>query len=437
MPSLIDMRRRIRSVKNTQQITKAMKMVSAAKLRRAQDRVVASRPYVSLLRKVLANVAAAAPGVGDGETTHPLLARRPETRILLVVITGDKGLAGAFNANIIKGAQRFAAEHADASIQLELIGRKGRDFFRKRHAAISGEYIGLAAKAVYGEIAAIARKAIGAVLQRRDRRRPRGLQRIQERSFPEAHGGARAAGGAAGADRARGLYFRPAAGRDAGGAAAALRGNGILSRAAGIGRCRACRAHDGDGSRDVQRRRHDREADAVYEPRAPGQHHQGNHRSGERRRRRRVERTIWQLPHQTVVGKSSPGGRTGRGLRVSRRADSPGLYRHPHHQRRLRRARAHRHHLRGAAAHRRRPRAHHRAAAHRGPGARHEGHQPGPSRGSAGRTRNAGPRAQRDRPAGGPDGSGQRQEVLSRFTGRRPRSKTSRRGSKCSRPASR
>jgi F-type H+-transporting ATPase subunit gamma len=159
MPSLIDMRRRIRSVKNTQQITKAMKMVSAAKLRRAQDRVVASRPYGSLLRKVLANIAAAAPGVGDGESSHPLLARRPETRILLVVITGDKGLAGAFNANIIKGAQRFMAEHADASVQLELIGRKGRDFFRKRGAAISGEHIGLAAKAVYADIAAIARKA--------------------------------------------------------------------------------------------------------------------------------------------------------------------------------------------------------------------------------------------------------------------------------------
>ena len=159
MPSLIDMRRRIRSVKNTQQITKAMKMVSAAKLRRAQDRVVSSRPYGSLLRKVLANVAAAAPS-GDPESVHPLLARREEKRILLVVITGDKGLAGAFNSNIIKGAQRFQADHPNAAIQLELIGRKGRDFFRKRHGSISGEHINLAAKAVYGDIAAIAVKAI-------------------------------------------------------------------------------------------------------------------------------------------------------------------------------------------------------------------------------------------------------------------------------------
>src|ERR1700720_1945971 len=106
MPSLIDIRRRIRSVKNTQQITKAMKMVSAAKLRRAQDRVIASRPYAALLRKVLGNVAAAV-AADELEDQNPLLARREEKRVLLVMITGDKGLAGAFNPNIIKGAQRF------------------------------------------------------------------------------------------------------------------------------------------------------------------------------------------------------------------------------------------------------------------------------------------------------------------------------------------
>jgi F-type H+-transporting ATPase subunit gamma len=160
MPSLIDMRRRIRSVKNTQQITKAMKMVSAAKLRRAQSRVVASRPYGALLRTVLANVAAAAPGNGDGEGSNPLLARRTEACILLVAITSDKGLAGAFNANLIKGAQHFMADRAGAAVQLELIGRKGRDFFRKRRANISGEHVGLAAKAAYDDTAAIARKAM-------------------------------------------------------------------------------------------------------------------------------------------------------------------------------------------------------------------------------------------------------------------------------------
>jgi F-type H+-transporting ATPase subunit gamma len=159
MPSLIDIRRRIRSVKNTQQITKAMKMVSAAKLRRAQDRVISSRPYGALLRKVLANVAAAA--AADERTSgHPLLAQRAEQRILLVLITGDKGLAGAFNSNLIKGAQAFMAERPGATVQLELIGRKGRDFFRKRGSSISGEHVNLAAKVVFEDTAAIARKAM-------------------------------------------------------------------------------------------------------------------------------------------------------------------------------------------------------------------------------------------------------------------------------------
>jgi F-type H+-transporting ATPase subunit gamma len=161
MPSLIDIRRRIRSVKNTQQITKAMKMVSAAKLRRAQDRVIAARPYATLLRQMLTDVAAAATAEADDQAVeNPLLAERPVERILLVLVTGDKGLAGAFNTNLIKGAQRFFAEHGGASVTLEAIGRKGRDFFRKRGAAISGEHIGLAAKVVYRDTAAIARKAI-------------------------------------------------------------------------------------------------------------------------------------------------------------------------------------------------------------------------------------------------------------------------------------
>jgi len=159
MPSLIDIRRRIRSVKNTQQITKAMKMVSAAKLRRAQDRVIAARPYGALLRKVLGNVAMAA--AGDEQTgQNPLLAQRPEQRILLVLVTGDKGLAGAFNSNLIKGAQKFIADRPGVSFRMELIGRKGRDFFKKRGAEVAGEHVGLAAKVVYADIAAIAGKAM-------------------------------------------------------------------------------------------------------------------------------------------------------------------------------------------------------------------------------------------------------------------------------------
>ena len=159
MPSLIDIRRRIRSVKNTQQITKAMKMVSAAKLRRAQDRTIAARPYGAMLRKVLGNVAAAVAS-DESAAENPLLARREERRILLVVITGDKGLAGAFNTNLIKSAGRFVAEHSAAQITFELIGRKGRDYFRKRDVAIAGESIGLAAKVKYEDTAVIAGRAM-------------------------------------------------------------------------------------------------------------------------------------------------------------------------------------------------------------------------------------------------------------------------------------
>ena len=141
MPSLIDIRRRVRSVKNTQQITKAMKMVSAAKLRRAQERAIAARPYGKILQEMLANVAEAA-GQSGGDS-HPLLAVRPEQRILLVVITADSGLAGGFNSNLIKLAQRFADEHKSQELYFELLGRKGRDYFRKRAQNITGEYTDL------------------------------------------------------------------------------------------------------------------------------------------------------------------------------------------------------------------------------------------------------------------------------------------------------
>jgi F-type H+-transporting ATPase subunit gamma len=133
MANVLDIRRRIRSVRSTLQITKAMKMVSAAKLRRAQDRVIAGRPYAALLRQVLGNVAAAA-GADERVAANPLLAQRPEQRIHLVLVTADKGLAGAFNANLIKESQRFleARREAGATVELELLGRKGRDFWRKQ-----------------------------------------------------------------------------------------------------------------------------------------------------------------------------------------------------------------------------------------------------------------------------------------------------------------
>jgi F-type H+-transporting ATPase subunit gamma len=160
MPSLIDLRRRIRSVKNTQQITKAMKVVSAAKLRRAQDRVLAARPYAEIIQRMLVNVAQAAAEQKEDEEIE-LLARRPEKRILLLVITADRGLAGAFNSNVIRTAQKFILEHREAETHLELIGRKGREFFKRRHSKITGEYTTLFQKAPrYEDALEIARKVI-------------------------------------------------------------------------------------------------------------------------------------------------------------------------------------------------------------------------------------------------------------------------------------
>ncbi len=159
MPSLIDLRRRIRSVKNTQQVTKAMKMVSAAKLRRAQDRVIAARPYAAMFREVLGDVAAA---VADDERlgAHPLLARREEKRVLQILLTSDRGLAGAFNSNLIKASLQFVNERAEAEVSLEVVGRKGRDFWRKRRGKTFPEHVGISEKPGYEEAAGIARGAM-------------------------------------------------------------------------------------------------------------------------------------------------------------------------------------------------------------------------------------------------------------------------------------
>jgi F-type H+-transporting ATPase subunit gamma len=135
MANILDIRRRIRSVTNTRQITKAMKMVSAAKLRRAQDRALAARPYAQMLTNVLKSLVSRAEiyDPETGEARHPLLAQRPENHVLLIVVTGDKGLAGAFNTNILKAAMRFLESKAGQNIEIEAIGRKGRDFLRRRY----------------------------------------------------------------------------------------------------------------------------------------------------------------------------------------------------------------------------------------------------------------------------------------------------------------
>jgi F-type H+-transporting ATPase subunit gamma len=144
MPNILDIRRRIRSVKNTQQITKAMKMVSAAKLRRAQERVMSARPYAQKILSVLNSLVTRSEG-----PTHPLLEDRGGERIQLVVITADKGLCGAFNSNIIKAAQNFIGENRHRQLTLNCVGRKGRDSFRKGTTPVVHDSVNIFARLDY------------------------------------------------------------------------------------------------------------------------------------------------------------------------------------------------------------------------------------------------------------------------------------------------
>ena len=142
MPSLRDIRKRIRSVKSTQQITKAMKMVAAAKLRRAQEAILKARPYAQLLEKAISEVAARAE---EGAVRQPLLASRPVRRVELVLVTSDRGLAGAFNSNVLRRGQRFVTESSERveSVAVSTLGRKARDFCRARKIAVRKDWAGV------------------------------------------------------------------------------------------------------------------------------------------------------------------------------------------------------------------------------------------------------------------------------------------------------
>jgi F-type H+-transporting ATPase subunit gamma len=157
MPNLLDIRRRIRSVKNTQQLTKAMKTVAAAKLRRAQERVFSARPYAAQLRNVLGNLT-----VRIEHIAHPLLDIRPEERILFVIVTADRGLCGAFNSNIIRVAQSFMREHSGQTLSLAMVGRKGRDFFRRRGFTIHSEFVNIFSRLDYGHAKDISENVVRA-----------------------------------------------------------------------------------------------------------------------------------------------------------------------------------------------------------------------------------------------------------------------------------
>jgi F-type H+-transporting ATPase subunit gamma len=159
MPSLIDLRRRIRSVKSTQQITKAMKMVASSRLRRAQDRVLGARPYARMAMELISSLATRV-----DPATHPLLAERdlskPGSTTMLIVVTADKGLCGAFNTNIVKEAGKFVTAVPGRQITLTLVGRKGRDFFKRRGFPVSYERVNLFAHLDFDHARGVAKTAI-------------------------------------------------------------------------------------------------------------------------------------------------------------------------------------------------------------------------------------------------------------------------------------
>jgi F-type H+-transporting ATPase subunit gamma len=165
MPSLIDIRRRIRAVKSTQQITKAMKMVAASRLRRAQERVVNARPFADQMLRVMNSLA-----MRIDPSAHPLLTvREPRSgaKTMLIVISADRGLCGSFNTNIIKGASAFIGESADREVALGLVGRKGRDYFARRGFDVRFERINIFAQLNYADAQTIARAAIEEFLAER------------------------------------------------------------------------------------------------------------------------------------------------------------------------------------------------------------------------------------------------------------------------------
>src|SRR3954454_8325086 len=163
MPSLIDIRRRVRAVKSTQQITKAMKMVAASRLRRAQERVQQARPFATEMRRVLASLASRV-----DPSAHALLdegkTQRANGKALLIVITADRGLCGSFNTNVIKASGTFIADHGAARVALGLIGRRGRDFYARRTFEIRYEQVNLFSGLKFDNAQQIARAAMDAFI---------------------------------------------------------------------------------------------------------------------------------------------------------------------------------------------------------------------------------------------------------------------------------
>jgi F-type H+-transporting ATPase subunit gamma len=155
MPTLKQIRRRINSTKSTQKITRAMKLVAGAKLRRAQMNREKAMPYAKRLVDLIYDLSRHCE-----REAHPLLAVRDEKRVLLIVVTSDRGLCGAFNANINRAAERFLRENKDKDVRLALIGKKGRDYFRRRNYPIAGEYMGILAEPSLDRVAEVGREVV-------------------------------------------------------------------------------------------------------------------------------------------------------------------------------------------------------------------------------------------------------------------------------------
>ena len=179
MPSTREIRRRITSAKNVSQITRAMEMVAASRMRRAQAAVVAGRPYANKIAEVIQNLAARVAGTQD-ESVPPLLQVRPIKNVTVILVTGDRGLAGALNTNVIRRATRFINDEAGVPVNIVAVGKKGRDFMLRYGRSISAEFIGLSDRPALKDVYPIARVATDEYLERARRRGLPGLHRLRE-----------------------------------------------------------------------------------------------------------------------------------------------------------------------------------------------------------------------------------------------------------------
>ena len=307
MPTLLDYRRRIRSVKSTQQITRAMKFVAAAKLRRAQEGVFAARPYAKEILRVLRSAAARMES-----PAHPLLQRRPEEKILVMVLTGDRSLCGAFNSNVLRHAMDFIREHHTQKLELIVVGKKGRDTLRKRGFSFVAEYLDVSAKVEFSKAKEIAARVaelytsgeVDAVYAIYNEFKNVMVQNLRaEKLLPvDPEVVKKAADGEELASPSRrprrlpahrtsarrprppgGLHLRAAGRTNFQWSRPALPRRRNFPHPAGIRRRRTRRAHDRHGFSNAQCIRPDRKADAADEQYPPGSNYQGTDRNRKRR----------------------------------------------------------------------------------------------------------------------------------------------------------